>query len=208
MPFIYDSEPHQRKHGPHGLERYQSYKDWLRDDFTFKCVYCLERERWYPSGSDAFGADHIKPKSDPQFEHLECDYANLVYCCNRCNSAKGTAILVDPCEVALAHHISVDLVTGEIVGNTEEGKLLIDVLGLDLEDAMECRREKILVLNLFQGSPSNPEVLELYRLTFGFPNDLPDLSKHTRTMNSKQAGIGQSYFQLKQKGELREVYGV
>jgi hypothetical protein len=44
MPFAYADAPHVRKHGPSGYVRYQSYKDWLRDEFAFRCVYCLERE--------------------------------------------------------------------------------------------------------------------------------------------------------------------
>ncbi len=62
MPFVYPDTPHVRMHGPRGYEAYQSYKDWLRDEFTFRCVYCLERERWYPNGHAAFGVDHVKPK--------------------------------------------------------------------------------------------------------------------------------------------------
>src|ERR1700682_3612702 len=46
--FAYPSEPHQRKHGPAGYTNYEEYKPWLRDEFTFRCVYCLERELWYP----------------------------------------------------------------------------------------------------------------------------------------------------------------
>ena len=59
MLFAYPERPHIRKHGPSGYEDYRSYKDWLRDEFTFRCVYCLERERWYPSGQDAFAVEHV-----------------------------------------------------------------------------------------------------------------------------------------------------
>src|SRR5713101_4457496 len=72
MPFIFADAPHVRKHGPGGYERYQTYKDWLRDEFTFRCVYCLERERWYPSGHAGFGVDHVKPKGVANYAHLIC----------------------------------------------------------------------------------------------------------------------------------------
>src|SRR5436305_11449934 len=106
MIFVYSSQPHQRKHGPKYTD-YKSYKDWLRDEFTFRCVYCLERERWYPNGHAGFGVDHVLPKGQPQYEHLSCYYPNLVYACNRCNSAKRDRILIDPCEVAFAEHLRI-----------------------------------------------------------------------------------------------------
>ena len=37
MPFIFAAAPHSRKHGPGGYTQYQTYKDWLRDEFTFLC---------------------------------------------------------------------------------------------------------------------------------------------------------------------------
>jgi hypothetical protein len=77
MPFIYTDAPQVRKHGPSGYERYQSYKDWLRDKFTFQCVYCLEREQWYPNGHAGFGVDHVKPKGQAEYAYLVCHYPNL-----------------------------------------------------------------------------------------------------------------------------------
>jgi hypothetical protein len=58
-PFRYPPLAHTRRHGPRGYSDYPPYKDWLRDDFCFRCVYCLDRERWYPSGQNAFSVDHI-----------------------------------------------------------------------------------------------------------------------------------------------------
>ena len=60
-PFAYAAVPHPRKHGPQGYANYQEYKDWLRDEFVFRCVYCLEREMWYPSRAAAFSVDHVIP---------------------------------------------------------------------------------------------------------------------------------------------------
>jgi hypothetical protein len=81
MSFRYPDTPHGRKHGPTGYDTYKTYKEWLRDEFAFRCVYCLERERWYPSGSAAFAVDHVRPKGLPEYAHLVCDYENLVYAC-------------------------------------------------------------------------------------------------------------------------------
>ena len=43
MAFTYPRSRHIRRHGPHGYRDYRSYKPWLRDEFAFRCVYCLWR---------------------------------------------------------------------------------------------------------------------------------------------------------------------
>src|ERR1039457_1418351 len=49
--FEYPTKPHARRHGPAGYSDYGSYRDWLRDEFVFRCVYCLHREQWYNRGA-------------------------------------------------------------------------------------------------------------------------------------------------------------
>ncbi|MEX0819011.1 MAG: hypothetical protein WD070_05450 [Pirellulaceae bacterium] len=44
-PFLYPTRPHIRRHGP-VYTAYESYRPWLRDEFSFRCVYCLKREQW------------------------------------------------------------------------------------------------------------------------------------------------------------------
>ena len=44
--FTYPSEPDVRRHGPQGYADAASYRPWLRDEFAFRCVYCLFREQW------------------------------------------------------------------------------------------------------------------------------------------------------------------
>ena len=46
MPaYRYPNQTHRRKHGPQGYRAAAEYREWLRDEFLFRCVYCLERER-------------------------------------------------------------------------------------------------------------------------------------------------------------------
>jgi hypothetical protein len=45
-PFDYPAVPLVRSHGPLGYSDYESYRAWLRDEFAFRCVYCLSREQW------------------------------------------------------------------------------------------------------------------------------------------------------------------
>lgn len=44
-PFVYAAFPNLRRRGPRGYRRHESYRDWLRDEFSFRCVYCLNREQ-------------------------------------------------------------------------------------------------------------------------------------------------------------------
>ncbi len=45
-PFEYPPLPQVRRHGPRGYADYGSYRPWLRDEFSVRCVYCLLREQW------------------------------------------------------------------------------------------------------------------------------------------------------------------
>jgi 5-methylcytosine-specific restriction endonuclease McrA len=89
MAFRYPRRRHVRRHGPRGYRNYRSYKPWLRDEFDFRCVYCLWRERWCADGDHAFSVDHLLPRTTHP-ERL-CDYDNLVYACCQCNALKQDA---------------------------------------------------------------------------------------------------------------------
>jgi hypothetical protein len=104
-PFTYPTIPHVRRHGPQGYTDYTSYKPWLRDEFAFRCAYCLFRERWFPDGQATFSVDHLIPQI--QAAGQVCDYTNMVYTCHRCNSAKAATEIANPCHVAYGNHILV-----------------------------------------------------------------------------------------------------
>ena len=36
VPFVYPAAPLVRRHDPHGYADYASYRDWLRDEFSFR----------------------------------------------------------------------------------------------------------------------------------------------------------------------------
>ena len=42
--------------GPRGYSEHENYRPWLRDEFAFRCVYCLARERWH-KGEYGFQVD-------------------------------------------------------------------------------------------------------------------------------------------------------
>lgn len=199
-PFVYPSQPHVRKHGPMGYPKYGLYRNWLRDEFTFTCVYCLRRETWGTLKHD-WEIDHFVPKSIHPDGTL--DYENLVYSCNTCNRSKAAHLAPDPCKVAYGNCVEVDG-SGEIhpVKNNDEGVTLIETLGLDAEDYNELRRLLLgLRADLAIGSES-------YRRLFGYPKELPDLSKEPAPPhgNKRLKGISSSCYELAKRGQLPKYY--
>jgi hypothetical protein len=61
--FRYPDMPHARRHSPGGYVDDEHYKPWLRDEFTFRCVYCRCREVWFPYGDRNFSVEHARPTS-------------------------------------------------------------------------------------------------------------------------------------------------
>ena len=62
MIFEYPEPRSERVHGPEGYASYESFRPWLRDEFTFPCVYCLKRETWGQVTGE-FELDHFEPQS-------------------------------------------------------------------------------------------------------------------------------------------------
>src|SRR5262249_53593410 len=149
MVFEYPALPHARRHGPRGYQDYRSFKPWLRDEFTFRCVFCLMRERWYPNGHAAFSVDHLQPVAiAPQ---RRCDYENLLYVCLHCNACKRDIWpLLDPCRVALGAHLQVHP-DGTIEALSAEGARLIAILRLDRPQLTEFRQRLLAVLSVLAG---------------------------------------------------------
>jgi hypothetical protein len=128
MIFAYPAHSHVRKHGPAEYAAYETYKPWLRDEFVFRCAYCLVRERWYPNGPASFSVDHFVAQVIAPDRAL--DYDNLVYACVGCNSAKRDKTVLDPCHEPMSRHLQVND-DGTIEALTPEGAEHIDVLRLD-----------------------------------------------------------------------------
>ena len=123
-PFAYPTTPHVRRHGPYGYRDYESYRDWLRDEFRFRCVFCLRREQWGPL-LGAWDIDHFAPQSSHPQDRL--DYENLLYVCHTCNVIKRDKAVSDPCKIAFGHCLKVHE-DGTIDALNENGEALIDQL--------------------------------------------------------------------------------
>jgi HNH endonuclease len=198
LGFEYPTEPHARRHGPAGYEDYGSYRAWLRDEFTFRCVYCLHREQWYGRGA-TFHIDHFTPVA--KNEDGKCEYTNLLYVCATCNEAKRAVLgLPNPCEVAFGDCLRI-LPDGHIEALNDDGKKLRQVLRLDSDSNVRNRSRWMRAIETLK--TNTPALYEEY---MGFPHDLPDLCKKQAPTNTKPEGALNCYFALRERGELPLMY--
>ena len=199
MPaFRYPERKHRRKHGPLGYQSPAEYRDWLRDEFAFRCVYCLEREQW-GNRLGHFHIEHFVPKAVQPEQRLS--YDNLLYSCQGCNLLKGPKTVPDPLKVFTSGTVMVRR-NGSLLGRTKEAKLLIDVL--QLNDESYQRRRRLMIGILSAVAKTNPA---LHRELLGFPDDLPNLAElKPPGGNTRPAGIKQSYYVLREAGQLPATY--
>ena len=144
--FVYPPGPHRRKHGPTGYTDYESYRDWLRDEFSYRCVFSLFRETWPQT---RFHIDHLVSQNERP--DLVCNNDNLILLEARLNLVKGKRHVPDPCKVALDKCLLVHT-GGDQMGCIEArdgnkiGEQIIRMLRLDSDDATQIRRDWIGIL--------------------------------------------------------------
>ena len=143
-----------------------------RDEFEFRCVYCLQREMWSRERAAVFSVDHIVPQSEDS--NLLCIYANLAYACLRCNSARQDVRVLDPNQEGMGYHLRVES-DGAVTGLTEEGLFLIDLLHLNRGSAPGERRRILRILDRRVKHPDDEGMKADFHEAFGYPEDLPDL---------------------------------
>lgn len=196
--FEYPIEPHIRRHAPGGYQDYESYRDWVRDEFMFRCVYCLHREQWYGRGG-TFHIEHFIPVAGDPLGKLE--YANLLYACATCNNAKRDIIGVpDPCIVAFADCVRIRE-DGQVEALNADGQSLVKKLRLNSDKNVAYRSRWMRVLTVLQ--VHDPD---FYRVFMAFPDDLPDLRTKITPRNSKPASVHDCCFALRERGELPKTY--
>jgi hypothetical protein len=195
---------HVRRHAPAGYTQYAEYKPWLRDEFEFRCVYCLEREMWYPNRAAAFSVDHVIPQTTAPTR--TCDYKNMVYACTRCNSAKRAVLTIDPTATAFSSHLRVRD-DGTIESLTDEGQDIIDLLHLDEDPAEETRKKYLRIATLKSELPTNDHINQLFADAFGYPSDLPELrTKIPPKGNALKANVVLCYLARRENNTLPDVY--
>jgi len=196
--FIYPPVAHVRRHGPGGYADYASYRPWLRDEFSFRCVYCLLREQW-GRVRGVYDIDHFLAVVIDAAAAL--DYENLLYACATCNAVKGKRRLPNPLTVLTSANVYVSE-DGVLHARSAEAARLVERLGLNSDQSVEFRLLWIGIVAL--AAKRNPE---LYRRLMGFPKDLPDLHKlKPPGGNSRPEGVAASFCSRKQRGELPDTY--
>ncbi len=193
--FTYPPGPLVRRHGPAGYKDHRPYRPWLRDDFTFRCVYCLVRERWGRVTGE-FGLDHFVPQVlEPD---KAADYENLLYACHTCN--QGRHMLPDASLSLTSANLRV-YPDGTLKGLSADAERVIRVLCLNSPKLKQWRRMWIRIIELAEEYDA-----EHYRQVMGYPDDLPDLSACSVPTNAKGEGVEHSAYARRQRGELPETY--
>ncbi len=194
-PFTYPRQTIARRHGPEGYVDYKSYRPWLRDEFSFRCAYCLMRERW-GRVTGQFDLDHFVPQVQSPDEPPV--YENLVYACHSCNLRKRDLNL--PEVFITAEDVRV-YENGQMVGLTPEADRIIRLLYLNTPQTIEWRRLWIRSVQLAAEFDQ-----DLYDQLMGYPDDLPNLARLNPPGNHKPAGIAVSHFARQKRGELPATY--
>lgn len=197
--FTYPEHATGRRHGPRGYTDYESYREWLRDEFAFRCAFCLMRETWL-RGKRGFQIDHCVPQAQDPSRRL--DYDNLVYTCPWCNQAKAGVPVPNPTEVAYGRALSVNS-EGVVEARNSLGVVLVAGLRLDNPEITYQRKMLLRVVRLAEEKNNLPVILEL----LGYPRGLPTLAqKRSPEGNARPAGLGDSCYERSCRGELPLIY--
>jgi len=196
--FDYPDPRSHRRHGPAGYASYGSYRPWLRDEFTFRCIYCLKREQWGQVTGE-YDIDHFRPQTC--CPDLAADYPNLVYSCRRCNSVKLDQEVADPFVGMIGVRIRT-MPDGTVRGIDAVATRLILQLDLNSPRLVQWRTMWSRIADLARKRDQ-----ELLRRLVGFPENLPDLRRlRPPAGNTRPMGIAESWAALAKQGKLPDRY--
>jgi hypothetical protein len=195
-PFDYPTGLIVRRHAPGGYERPIGYRPWLRDEFSFRCVFCLQRETWIAGDLQV---EHFEPAALVPERIL--DYSNLLYACHVCNGKKGAQSIPDPCRELTREDIALGD-EGRLIGRTEAARAVIAAVGLNSKRLCKFREMWNSIIELArQYDPV------LYSTLMSYPVLLPDLDRlRPPGGNAKPEGLDTSYRTRRLRGELPETY--
>lgn len=195
---------HRRRHGPRGYLDYRAYKPWLRDEFAFRCIYCLCRERWCANGHEEFAVDHLVPRA--ALPNDLADYDNLLYACQSCNRNRQDVDLpLDPGRNALGVHLRVGS-DGVVQALTGEGRFIVRACHLNRPLLLLFRKRMLALIDSLseRGGVGDEAVL---RDLLAFPTNLPELAAlRPPGGNTRPEGIAESCEVRRKRGELPSGY--
>lgn len=207
-PYVFPTRPHVRRHGPDGYPEYGRFKDWLRDEFQFRCAYCLHREIWERRLSRSFEIDHIVPQVVAPDRVVE--YDNLAYSCDACNNFKNDELMPGPCDIDYAEHFRF-LENGKVEALTKKGEYLIEILGLDTGYLEKYRskvfrnyRDIVEMANEY-GEDDEDVQVEILEL-LGYPDDVPNLKLRRPPANSRPGGKDNCYYLRLRNPTFSKIY--
>lgn len=200
QPFDYPEQAHKYRHGPGGYSSYSQFRPWVRDEYDFRCVYCLFRERWCPILK--FHLDHFVAQAVDKSKKTA--YRNLVYSCPACNTAKSAARIPNPMRALTRDSVTVNE-DGTIECHTKQAQKIVRTLGLDSPEYNEWRRLMIGIIAMAAQTTTGKHK-DLFKELMGYPENLPDLGRKNPTTNSRPKGIAESAFERKKRGELPDAY--
>lgn len=140
--------------------QYGAYKDHVREDSRYRCIYCdvheNELNRDINTRNEKMTIDHFRPKS--LYPHLEISPHNLVLACQDCNhnkqddfpgfgrpdgsSVDGVAGYVDPFAVNRNDYFDVNH-DGELIAKQHPADYMIRVLILNGTYKKKVRKRRI-----------------------------------------------------------------
>lgn len=133
---------------------YTRYRPFLREDFLYRCAYCLRNE-FFVGGEAGCVIDHHRPQHGPFGRpDLVSVYENLYWCCVECNSIKGDTWpspeelaqgrrFLDPCQPEDDHNLHWDIEEdGRLSSLTGVGEYTIGRLMLNREGLVYYRQRR------------------------------------------------------------------
>jgi len=195
--FYYPDQRTERRHGPSGYASCERYRLWLRDEFAFRCVYCLKRETWGQVTGE-FELDHFEPQSVNPRRRL--DYLTLVYACRRCNLVRLDHTVDDPFDLLHSENVAT-WPDGSLHARDGATRRLIRQLDLNSPRLRWWRMIWMRIVALAEEHEP-----DLYYQLVGFPDDLPDLRRLRPPRNHRQEDVGECWFAQRRRGELPDRY--
>jgi hypothetical protein len=131
---------------------------------------------------------------------LRIDYRNLVYACRRCNAVKRDQTVPDPLRLLHANCVAT-LPDGALKSNDRDAQRLIRRLDLNSPRLRSWRIMWMRIVDLARRHDPS-----LYRQLVCPPPDLPNLHKLRPPLNTRKAGLNQSWFARRQRGDIPGEY--